>query len=114
MENERDYVVFTDDDGNEFELDVIRYFDYEGNEYAILADCSEAPEGEGEDDDGSLYIMRIIVNEAEDTEEFVSPEDSDMEALIQLAEQLLSEECCCDDGCDCGDEGCNCGKHDDK
>ena len=41
MEEERDFVVFTDDDGNEFELDVITYFDHNDKEYAILADCSD-------------------------------------------------------------------------
>ncbi len=38
MEEERDIVVFSDDDGNEFELEVIDYFDYEDQEYAVLAD----------------------------------------------------------------------------
>lgn len=47
MDEERDFVVFTDEDGNEFELDVITYFDYNDNEYAILADCN--PECDCED-----------------------------------------------------------------
>ncbi len=113
MEEERDYVVFTDDDGNDFELDVIRYFEYDGNEYAILADCGCACGEEGEEE-GGLYIMRIIVNEEEDTEEFVSPDDKDMDALIELAEKLLDEECCCDcDECegDCDDDNCTCHNH---
>ena len=29
---ERDVVTFTDEEGNEFELDVIEYFEYEGQE----------------------------------------------------------------------------------
>ena len=36
-EMERDFVTFTDDDGNDFELDVIDYFEYEGQEYAVPA-----------------------------------------------------------------------------
>ena len=40
-EMERDFVTFTDDDGNDFELDVIDYFEYEGQEYAVLMDLSE-------------------------------------------------------------------------
>lgn len=39
-EMERDFVTFTDDDGNDFELDVIDYFEYEGQEYAVLMDLS--------------------------------------------------------------------------
>ena len=37
-EMERDIVVFTDDDGNEIELDVIDYFEHDGQEYAVLTD----------------------------------------------------------------------------
>ena len=38
---ERDFVTFTDDEGNEFELDVVDYFEYEDEEYAVLMDLSE-------------------------------------------------------------------------
>ena len=41
MNEERDFVVFTDDDGNDFELDVIDYFDYNDKEYAVLVDTND-------------------------------------------------------------------------
>ena len=109
MEEERDYVVFTDEDGNEFELDVIEYFDHNGNEYAILADCN--CEDDGEDAEQGLYIMRIVVSEDGETEEFVPPEDEDMDELIKLAEEILGDDCCCDEDCDCGEHehDCDCG-----
>ena len=86
MNEERDFVVFTDDDGNDFELDVIDYFDYNDKEYAV-------------------------VNEAEDTEEFVSPAEEDMDALIQIVQSRLEEgDCCCDDDCCCDEctDDCTC------
>lgn len=112
MDEERDFVVFTDEEGNEFELDVITYFDYKDNEYAILADlngCDEECDDECEDE--GLYIMRIIVSEDGQTEEFVPPEDEDMDALVELAEKVLSEDCCCGEDCDCEDGDCGCGEH---
>ena len=122
MEEERDFVVFTDDDGNEFELDVITYFDHNDKEYAILADCSDKCgccenecEGECDEEEGGLYIMRIVVSEDGQTEEFVPPEDDEMDELIAYAEQLLAEDdCCCGDDCDCGchDHNCDCGCED--
>ena len=115
MDEERDYVVFTDEEGNEFELDVITYFDYKDNEYAILADCAcDCEECEDECEDEGLYIMRIIPSEDGQTEEFVPPADEDMDELIALAEQILSEGCDCDcDDCDCDETGeCTCGCHD--
>lgn len=112
MDEERDFVVFTDEDGNEFELDVITYFDYKDNEYAILADCSGCEDEECEEEDEGLYIMRIIVSEDGQTEEFVPPEDEDMDALVELAEKVLSEDCCCcDEDCDCEDGDCGCDEH---
>lgn len=114
MDEERDYVVFTDDDGNEFELDVITYFEYKDDEYAVLADCNcGCEECEGDCEDEGLYIMKIVPSEDGQTEEFVPPADEDMDELIALAEQLLSEDCCGDD-CDCGDGECSCGCHEDK
>lgn len=119
MDEERDFVVFTDEDGNEFELDVVKYFFYKDNEYAILADCSCEGEDEDEEEAG-LYIMRIIVSEDGETEEFVPPEDEDMDELVAIAEQSLEEDCCCcdDDDCDCDcgcdheHEHCDCGCED--
>lgn len=121
MDEERDFVVFTDDDGNDFELDVIDYFDYEGKEYAVLIDNNENCDCEDEECncETSVYIMQIVVNEEEDTEEFVSPADEDMDALIEIVQARLEDDgCCCDDDCDCNCEdehehecscGCGCG-----
>ncbi len=126
MNEERDFVTFTDDDGNEFELDVIDYFDHKGKEYAVLIDA-KADDCDCEDDDcdceheTDVYIMQVVVNEKDDTEEFVSPADEDMDELIAIVEQRFAEdECDCEDGCDCEDcaddkkeeahkDGCGCG-----
>lgn len=107
MEEERDFVVFEDDDGNEFELDVIDYFDYENEEYAVLIDMNGMEDEDGEEEaEQDVYIMKIVVNG--DTEEFVAADDDKMEALAAIAEARLSE---MDDECDCGDD-CDCGEHD--
>ena len=100
MNEERDFVVFTDDDGNDFELDVIDYFDYNDKEYAVLVDTNDECDCEDEECDceTNVYIMQVVVNEAEDTEEFVSPAEEDMDALIQIVQSRLEEgDCCCDE-----------------
>lgn len=110
MEEERDLVVFSDDEGNEFELEIVDYFDYEGQEYAVLVD----PEGgcgcedeECEDEHGSeVYIMKIVVNG--EFEEFLPADEDKMEALSKIVEERFEEmddeECGC--GCGCGCEDC--------
>lgn len=96
---ERDFVVFTDDEGNEFELDVLGYFEYEEQEYAILSDVQEDAEEEFE-----VYIMKVVVDG--DEEEFLPADDDKMDALAAIAEELLAGEDC---DCDCEGEDCGCG-----
>ena len=79
MEEQRDLVVFSDDEGNEFELEIVDYFDYEGQEYAVYSsipravcgcgcgcECEDEEcegEHEHEHEHGSeVYIMKIVVN----------------------------------------------------
>lgn len=100
MDEERDVVVFSDDDGNEFELDVIDYFEYEGQEYAVLMDLSDSPCGcEDEECDScaeqDVYIMKVIVNG--DTEEFLPADEDKMEALSAIVETRLGEMEECED-----------------
>ena len=100
MEDERDLVTFTDEEGNEFDLEVIDYFEHNGKEYAVLvdADLPEDPE-----EDFEVCIMEIIVNEEEDMEEFVPVDDDKLDELFAIAEKRM--ECWdCDaevcEGCD--------------
>lgn len=96
MEEERDVVVFSDDDGNEFELDVIDYFDYNGQEYAVLMDLSELDEEEehehGEECDcgeHDVFIMKVVVTD--DMEEFLPADEADMDALAKIVEERLGD-----------------------
>ena len=91
MEEQRDLVVFSDDEGNEFELEIVDYFDYEDQEYAVLVD----PEGgcgcgcedeECEDEHGAeVYIMKIVVNG--EYEEFLPADEDKMEVLSKIVEE---------------------------
>lgn len=41
MDEELDLVTFSDEDGNEFTMEVLDYFFYEGKEYALLAEVED-------------------------------------------------------------------------
>ena len=99
MEDERDLVTFTDEEGNEFDLEVIDYFEHKGKEYAVLVDA-ELPEEPEEDFE--VCIMEIVVNEEEDLEEFVPVSDDLLDTLFAIAEKRM--ECWDCDAEDC--EGC--------
>ncbi len=94
---ERDVVVFTDEDNNEIELDVIRYFEHKGAEYAILMDlngeeehsCSCGHEG-CEDEGPDMYVMQVVENE--EFEEFVPVEEEIFDEILEVIENLPDEE----------------------
>lgn len=107
MTEDRDIVVFADEEGNDFEMEVIDYFFYEGQEYAVLAEPCSCEDGEcdgceecedecacGEDccgHDHNLYIMKVVQLEGE-MEEFVPVEDGLMETLIQIVQTRFDED----------------------
>ena len=112
MEDERDLVTFTNDDGDDFDLEVLFYLNYEGEEYAVLVDadaeefeCDCGHEhGEGcnhehgedcdEDCEGHVmeyFVMKVVTLE-DDMEEFQVIEDELPDALRELIQaQLMGE-----------------------
>jgi len=106
MSEERDIVTFTDEQGDEFDLEVLDYFFYNGQEYAVLADlededcdcecCGHDHDHEHADgcdcgcegEDQEIYIMKVIQLE-NDMEEFVPVEDELMEKLIEVVQARM-------------------------
>ena len=83
MDEERDLVVFVDDAGDEKTMEVLDYFFYEGNEYAVLTEYDEDEEACEccedececcEHDEQDAFIMKVVPVE-DDQEEFVPVED---------------------------------------
>lgn len=104
MENimdERDLVTFADEEGNEFDLEVMEYFDYEGEEYAILCQLEENVE---EGADTEVYIMKV---KEEGEEEVFLPADEDkMDELTKIAEGIIDELYCSGDCGSCEESDC--------
>ena len=91
LEQERDLVVFADNEGNEITLEVRDYFYYNGQEYAVLSDVedeNEDSENLGADDD--LYIMKVVPV-GEDQEEFVPVEDELLGKLVEIVQTRFDE-----------------------
>ena len=82
MEEERDVVVFSDDEGNEFELEVIDYFDHEDQEYAVLMDTEDCDcEDEECEHETEVYIMKVVVNG--EMEEFLPADNvGDLKSIL--------------------------------
>ncbi|MBR2572092.1 MAG: DUF1292 domain-containing protein [Clostridia bacterium] len=87
MDEERDLIVLTDEDNNEMTMEILDYFYYEGNQYALMVEFT----GDEDDDDGTdqeAYIMRVNPV-GEDEEEFVAVDEDLMPDLIDFVENEL-------------------------
>lgn len=102
------YVEFENEDGDTITLQVLDYFEYEGDLYGILTNACEDDDIE---DDEEIEVCVLKVIEGEDGEEFVEPDEAKFPELQSIVEKILSEDCECDDDC-CCDDGCDCHHHD--
>ena len=95
MDEELDLVVFKDENDNEVTMEVLDYFFYEGDEYAILVDydpdskCHNCEDTtacetcEAGDETEEIVIMKVVPV-GDDEEEFV-PVDKELgDKLIEL------------------------------
>ena len=94
MDEELDLVVFEDDQGNQITMEVIDYFFYEGNEYAMLTDyqeddytcdACEKEDCEGCPEQEEIVIMRVVPV-GDDEEEFVPVDEELASRLIEMIE----------------------------
>ena len=83
---DKDIVVFNDEEGNEIELEVVDYFDYENEEYAVMIDPAAV-----DDDERDLFVFRIQVNG--EYEEFLPADEDKMDILSKIVDALLRNSC---------------------
>lgn len=91
MDEERDLVVFEDDDGNELTMEVIDYLYYEGSEYALITEYRE--DEEDSDEQREAFVMQVRPIKGDDeNEEFVPIEEALGEKLIELFQNGYEED----------------------
>ena len=86
MDEELDIVTLEDENSEELQLRVERYFYFNGEEYVILS-----TDLEGNMEDPERFVMRVTpVEGEEEMEEFTPIEDEELEdRLIKAAETVL-------------------------
>ena len=83
-----DYIIITDDDGNEFELEHLETTEIDGKTYIAFlpADMSE------DDEDYGLVILKVIVENSEEILTTVDDEDELKAAFERFVELLTAED----------------------
>ena len=89
MSEERDLLVFTDDSGQEIEMEVVDYFTYGDEEFALLTDAND-PEPENIDEERDVYIMKVVGDG--ENEEFLPVEEDKMDELIDALQDMYDGE----------------------
>ncbi len=97
MDDELDLVTFEDDEGNEVAMEVLDYFFYEGQEYALLAevgddcDCDDDACDAECDHQRDAYIMKVVPV-GDDQEEFVPVDEALADKLIEVVQNELFDD----------------------
>lgn len=102
QDNERDILTLTDDDGNEIELEVLRFFFYNGEEYAMVTELSDEQDEEESGCAGGcagcagcgttdVFFMKVEPVD-EENEEFTFVDELLSEELMKVIDAEYDEE----------------------
>ncbi len=84
-----DLVTLMDDEGNEYEFEIIAQLEHNDNDYVAVIPFDE--EDEPEDEEISFMIMRSTIVDGEEFMDLVE-DDSELNVLVEMFENLLSED----------------------
>ena len=100
MENE--IIILTDEAGNEYQMDLIERFDYDGNVYVVMTEAHSCGEDGCSSCDGcgetAVYVMKE--ENIDGQMHYSQVEDDKIEELISVVQELLGVDEH-DDDCDC-------------
>ncbi|MGI5899538.1 MAG: hypothetical protein ACOX8S_06385 [Christensenellales bacterium] len=108
MDNERDILILTDEDDNEIQLEILRFFFYNGEEYAMVTEVDEEAHGGcggcgGHDHDhdhdhgcggcGGIEVFFMKVEAVDDeNEEYSFVDEALSQELMRVIESELDDE----------------------
>ena len=99
MENnqEPEIIVFTDEDGNDVNVQVLDYFYYNGDEYAVMVELPEGAEpislDDGENGDpAEVFFMKVVPVDEENVEYEPVEDDELADKLYGIISGDYSEE----------------------
>ena len=98
MENNEDLelYVFTDEDGNDVNVQVLDYFFYNGREYAVMTELAEGQEPwteeGGDEEEPEIFFMEVKEVDAENVEFLPIEDDALSDKLFEIVSENYSEE----------------------
>lgn len=90
---EEDIIDFEDEDGNVIPFAVIDYVFYNGEEYALLTEVTEAEEDEESQECIVCRVSAETEDDGEETESFIPVEDEELaQKLVDIFNTKLAED----------------------
>ena len=90
---EEDVIVFEDEDGQEYEFTVVDYFFYNGDEYALLTEVTDAEEDEENQECVVCRVAAETEEDGEETESFIPVEDEVLaQKLVDIFNTKMADE----------------------
>ena len=82
-----DFVTLTDDEGTEYEFEILKEIEFEGCMYAALLPVV----GDDEEEPEEIYIVKIVEEDGEEAYEVIE-DDSEYEKVAALFEEAFEED----------------------
>ncbi|HOP10071.1 MAG TPA: DUF1292 domain-containing protein [Oscillospiraceae bacterium] len=84
-----DFVTLTDEEGDEYEFEIVRELDVDGEHYAALLPVCTDENCDHEDED--VYIVRVIEEDGEEIFEIIE-DDAEFERVSTAFEAAFAED----------------------
>lgn len=99
VDNERDLVLFVDENESEYTMEIMDYFEYDGEEFAMLFEVDDEHNKHDEEClecgcecyERDVYIMQVILDEDAGEELFIPVEDDKLDEIVDALEQFYEE-----------------------
>lgn len=80
-----DFIVLSDEDGTEYEFEVLKELETPKGRYVALLPCEEVEEDSEEDD---IYIVKVVTENDEDFYEVIE-DDAEYEEIAKIFEEAF-------------------------
>lgn len=94
-----DFVTITDEDGQQYEFEILMELEVDGTDYAALLPVV----GEGEEEPEEVYIVKIVVEDNEEIYEVIEDDAEYEKVAAEFEKAFEAEDEGDEDGCDCDD-----------
>jgi uncharacterized protein YrzB (UPF0473 family) len=89
-EQQEAVITLEGDDGNSYSCQILDIFEFEEQEYALLLNLGESKSDEGDDEQGSIVIMRLTQKDEQSIFQTIESEE-EFERVVAHVEDMVKQ-----------------------